>query len=63
MEVDYPRWYPSRDAADMEYARQLRDEAAAPLGWWRRSNVLKPSHDETPDGLIKASDAVMAASW
>src|SRR5450830_159731 len=47
MEVDYLAVSFPRDAADMEYARKLRDEAVA--------------DDETLDGLIMASDAVMVA--
>jgi pyruvate kinase len=62
MEVDYLAVSFPRDAADMEYARQLRDEAGGTA--WLVAKIERAeavADDETLDGLIKASDAVMVA--
>ena len=62
MQVDYLAVSFPRDAADMEYARQLRDEAGGTA--WLVAKIERAeavADDETLDGLIKASDAVMVA--
>ena len=61
MEVDYLAVSFPRDAADMNYARQLRDEAGGTA--WLVAKIERAeavADDETLDGLIKASDAIMA---
>jgi pyruvate kinase len=62
MQVDYLAVSFPRDAADMEYARQLRDEAGGTA--WLVAKIERAeavADDETLDALIKASDAVMVA--
>jgi len=62
MEVDYLAVSFPRDAADMEYARKLRDEAGGTA--WLVAKIERAeavADDETLDGLIMASDAVMVA--
>ena len=62
MQVDYLAVSFPRDAADMEYARQLRDEAGGTA--WLVAKIERAeavADDETLNGLIKASDAVMVA--
>ncbi|GGJ82445.1 pyruvate kinase [Pseudomonas matsuisoli] len=62
MELDYLAVSFPRDAADMELARRLRDEAGS-TAWLvakvERAEAVKD--DEALDGLIRASDAVMVA--
>ncbi|MBD1550934.1 pyruvate kinase [Pseudomonas typographi] len=62
MEVDYVAVSFPRDASDMEYARQLLQEAGGTA--WLVSKIERAeavANDETLDGLIRASDAVMVA--
>lgn len=62
MEVDYLAVSFPRDAADMEYARRLRDESGGTA--WLVAKIERAeavADDESLDGLIKASDAVMVA--
>lgn len=62
MDLDYLAVSFPRDAADMEYARQLRDEAGGKA--WLVAKIERAeavANDETLDGLIKASDVVMVA--
>ena len=62
MELDYLAVSFPRDAADMHYARQLRDEAGGTA--WLVAKIERAeavADDETLDGLIRASDAVMVA--
>ena len=62
MELDYLAVSFPRDASDMEYARQLRDESGGTA--WLVAKVERAeavADDETLDGLIRASDAVMVA--
>ncbi|HBM08166.1 MAG TPA: pyruvate kinase, partial [Pseudomonas sp.] len=51
-----------RDAADMELARRLRDEAGSSA--WLIAKIERAeavADDEALDGLIRASDGVMVA--
>jgi pyruvate kinase len=62
MELDYLAVSFPRDAADMELARRLRDEAGGTA--WLVAKIERAeavADDETLDGLIRASDAVMVA--
>ncbi|WP_462381688.1 pyruvate kinase [Pseudomonas sp. Marseille-QA0892] len=62
MELDYLAVSFPRDAADMELARRLRDEAGSTA--WLVSKIERAeavADDEALDGLIRASDAVMVA--
>ncbi|MEX6503609.1 pyruvate kinase [Pseudomonas zhanjiangensis] len=62
MDLDYLAVSFPRDASDMEYARQLRDEAGGSA--WLVAKIERAeavADDETLDGLIRASDAVMVA--
>ena len=62
MELDYLAVSFPRDAADMELARRLRDEAGCSA--WLVAKIERAeavADDETLDGLIRASDAVMVA--
>jgi pyruvate kinase len=62
MELDYLAVSFPRDAADMEYARRLRDEAGSDA--WLIAKVERAeavADDEALDGLIRASDGVMVA--
>jgi len=62
MEVDYLAVSFPRDAADMEYARKLRDESGGTA--WLVAKIERAeavADDESLDGLIRASDAVMVA--
>ncbi|MAB99412.1 MAG: pyruvate kinase [Pseudomonadaceae bacterium] len=62
MELDYLAVSFPRDAADMEYARQLRDESGGTA--WLVAKIERAeavADDATLDGLIRASDAVMVA--
>lgn len=62
MDLDYLAVSFPRDAADMEYARQLRDEAGGTA--WLVAKIERAeavADDETLDNLIRASDAVMVA--
>src|ERR1700712_158380 len=62
MELDYLAVSFPRDAADMEYARKLRDEAGGTA--WLVAKIERAeavANDETLDALIRASDAVMVA--
>jgi pyruvate kinase len=62
MEVDYLAVSFPRDAADMEYARELRDAAGGTA--WLVAKIERAeavADDESLDGLIRASDAVMVA--
>jgi pyruvate kinase len=62
MELDYLAVSFPRDAADMELARRLRDEAGSTA--WLVAKVERAeavADDEALDGLIRASDAVMVA--
>ncbi|HEY8330744.1 MAG TPA: pyruvate kinase [Pseudomonas sp.] len=62
MELDYLAVSFPRDAADMEYARRLRDEAGSDA--WLIAKIERAeavANDEALDGLIRASDGVMVA--
>ncbi|MEN0107097.1 MAG: pyruvate kinase, partial [Pseudomonas sp.] len=62
MELDYLAVSFPRDAADMELARRLRDEAGGTA--WLVAKIERAeavADDETLDGLIRASDVVMVA--
>lgn len=62
MELDYLAVSFPRDAADMEYARRLRDEAGSDA--WLVAKIERAeavADDEALDGLIRASDGVMVA--
>lgn len=62
MELDYLAVSFPRDAADMELARRLRDEARSSA--WLIAKVERAeavANDETLDALIRASDGVMVA--
>ncbi|PVZ11203.1 MULTISPECIES: pyruvate kinase [unclassified Pseudomonas] len=62
MEVDYVAVSFPRDAADMEYARRLLTEAGGTA--WLVAKIERAeavADDESLDGLIRASDAVMVA--
>ncbi|WP_375740039.1 pyruvate kinase [Pseudomonas boanensis] len=62
MELDYLAVSFPRDAADMELARRLRDEAGGKA--WLVAKIERAeavADDEALDGLIRASDAVMVA--
>ncbi len=62
MELDYLAVSFPRDAADMELARRLRDESGGTA--WLVAKIERAeavADDETLDGLIRASDAVMVA--
>ncbi|HYQ37596.1 MAG TPA: pyruvate kinase, partial [Pseudomonas sp.] len=62
MELDYLAVSFPRDAADMHYARRLRDEAGSNA--WLVAKIERAeavADDEALDGLIRASDAVMVA--
>jgi len=62
MELDYLAVSFPRDAADMDYARRLRDEAGGTA--WLVAKIERAeavADDATLDGLISASDAVMVA--
>ncbi|CAI3787369.1 Pyruvate kinase II [Pseudomonas sp. MM227] len=62
MDLDYLAVSFPRDASDMEYARQLRDESGGTA--WLVAKIERAeavADDETLDGLIRASDAVMVA--
>ncbi|CAN7297153.1 pyruvate kinase [Pseudomonas solani] len=62
MELDYLAVSFPRDAADMELARRLRDEAGGSA--WLVAKIERAeavADDEALDGLIRASDAVMVA--
>ncbi|UVE18678.1 pyruvate kinase [Pseudomonas sp. LS44] len=62
MELDYLAVSFPRDAADMELARRLRDEAGSKA--WLVAKIERAeavADDEALDGLIRASDAVMVA--
>src|SRR3990167_7189607 len=62
MELDYLAVSFPRDADDMHYARKLRDEAGGTA--WLVAKIERAeavADDETLDGLIRASDAVMVA--
>lgn len=62
MQLDYLAVSFPRDAADMELARRLRDEAGCTA--WLVAKIERAeavADDETLDGLIRASDAVMVA--
>ncbi len=62
MELDYLAVSFPRDAADMQLARRLRDEAGGTA--WLVAKIERAeavADDETLDGLIRASDAVMVA--
>lgn len=62
MQLDYLAVSFPRDAADMQLARRLRDEAGGSA--WLVAKIERAeavADDETLDGLIRASDAVMVA--
>src|SRR5690554_2058115 len=62
MELDYLAVSFPRDAADMDLARRLRDEAGSKA--WLVAKIERAeavADDEALDGLIRASDAVMVA--
>ena len=62
MDLDYLAVSFPRDAADMDLARRLRDEAGGTA--WLVAKIERAeavADDETLDGLIRASDAVMVA--
>ncbi|HEY6611213.1 MAG TPA: pyruvate kinase [Pseudomonas sp.] len=62
MDLDYLAVSFPRDAADMEYARRLRDEAGSDA--WLVAKIERAeavADDEALDGLIRASDGVMVA--
>lgn len=62
LELDYIAVSFPRDAADMELARRLRDEAGGTA--WLVAKIERAeavADDEALDGLIRASDAVMVA--
>jgi pyruvate kinase len=62
MDLDYLAVSFPRDASDMEYARKLRDESGGTA--WLVAKIERAeavADDETLDGLIRASDAVMVA--
>ncbi|MNF46809.1 Pyruvate kinase II [compost metagenome] len=62
MDIDYLAVSFPRDAADMEYARRLRDEAGSDA--WLIAKIERAEAvacDETLDRLIEASDGVMVA--
>lgn len=62
MDLDYLAVSFPRDAADMEYARELRDAAGGTA--WLVAKIERAeavANDESLDGLIRASDAVMVA--
>ncbi|GAB7533440.1 pyruvate kinase [Pseudomonas sp. 3A(2025)] len=62
MDLDYLAVSFPRDAADMEYARQLRDESGGTA--WLVAKIERAeavANDEVLDALIRASDAVMVA--
>ncbi len=62
MQLDYLAVSFPRDAADMEYARQLRDAAGSDA--WLIAKIERAeavADDEALDGLIRASDGVMVA--
>jgi pyruvate kinase len=62
MELDYLAVSFPRDASDMEYARRLLNEAGGTA--WLVAKIERAeavADDETLDGLIQASDAVMVA--
>jgi pyruvate kinase len=62
MELDYLAVSFPRDAKDMEYARELRDAAGGTA--WLVAKIERAeavADDESLDGLIRASDAVMVA--
>ena len=62
MQLDYLAVSFPRDADDMHYARKLRDEAGGTA--WLVAKIERAeavADDETLDGLIRASDAVMVA--
>lgn len=62
MELDYLAVSFPRDAADMELARRLRDEAGSSA--WLIAKVERAeavANDESLDALIRASDGVMVA--
>jgi len=62
MELDYLAVSFPRDASDMEYARELRDAAGGTA--WLVAKIERAeavADDESLDGLIRASDAVMVA--
>ena len=62
MELDYLAVSFPRDAADMEYARRLRDEAGSDA--WLIAKIERAeavADDESLDALIRASDGVMVA--
>ncbi|WP_313519494.1 pyruvate kinase [Pseudomonas sp.] len=62
MDLDYLAVSFPRDAADMQYARKLRDESGGTA--WLVAKIERAeavADDETLDALIQASDAVMVA--
>ncbi len=62
MDLDYLAVSFPRDAADMEYARKLRDESGGTA--WLVAKIERAeavANDEVLDELIRASDAVMVA--
>ena len=62
MDLDYLAVSFPRDAADMELARRLRDEAGSSA--WLIAKIERAeavADDEALDGLIRASDGVMVA--
>lgn len=62
MDLDYLAVSFPRDASDMDYARKLRDESGGSA--WLVAKIERAeavADDETLDGLIAASDAVMVA--
>src|SRR5690606_39622029 len=62
MELDYLAVSFPRDAADMELARRLRDEAGSKA--WLVAQIERAeavADDAALDGLIRASGAVMVA--
>ncbi|MFC2970960.1 pyruvate kinase [Azotobacter bryophylli] len=62
LELDYLAVSFPRDAADMQLARRLRDEAGGTA--WLVAKIERAeavADDEALDGLIRASDAVMVA--
>ncbi len=62
MDLDYLAVSFPRDASDMQYARKLRDESGGSA--WLVAKIERAeavADDQTLDGLIAASDAVMVA--
>ncbi|MDC6652632.1 pyruvate kinase, partial [Leclercia adecarboxylata] len=62
LQLDYLAVSFPRDAADMELARRLRDEAGSDA--WLIAKIERAeavADDEALDGLIRASDGVMVA--